>query len=125
MDINRECGQFKVQLTETEATISDKNNEAFCFCYYMGGYEHGLLSFLLNKDDDESKKALEMLVYLIASTQLIFSSVDFKQKFLALLTNHVEAKQKLIAEDENEPEDEIISQLKKEIDNKNNTLEEE
>lgn len=112
-----EFGGFLVKITDNDATVSDLKSEQFSMRYYSGTVEHSLLFHMAQSDNDETKKALEMIVYLLANTRLILSSIEFATEFFKIVVDYVNREVSPAPEDPDETEEEILRNLKRELDN--------
>lgn len=126
--IKHRFGNYELRISDVRCEVEEVVNRTAKHVYGSNSYEYGLFMFLLSetkmtedgvkpKDVDDIKKdtaLAEMLVYMLAYTNLIFSSFDFRLKYYELIRDVVK-KDADIPEDENVLDDLKTEHQAKEI----------
>lgn len=98
-------GSFELRISEEKVEIEDVANKLSKHVYNVGGFEYGMFAFLLSqtkqtpegvlyKTTDEMKESIEQanfMVTMLAYTNLIFSNMDFRQKYYDLIGETIKA----------------------------------
>lgn len=127
--IKHRFGAFEVRISDDKMEIEDTIYKQRKFVYSNQTYEYGLFSYILSAGRvvdgefsrwtvDEEKKNIEFAQYLVGvlnSTQLLFQSPELRNTMMEQVAKMIE-KQK--APEEEEPEQEILDNLKAEYDAK-------
>ena len=100
------CGNFELRISEEKVEIEDIAHKLSKHVYNAGGFEYGMFAFLLSqtkqtpegvlfKTTDEMKESIEQanfMVTMLAYTNLIFSNMDFRQKYYDLIGETIKVK---------------------------------
>lgn len=101
--IRHRIGNYELRISEVKCEIEDVVNKLTKHVYNIGGYEYGLIAFHLGgiKKEGEATvpktslevadgiKNVEFLIYMMAYTNLLFSNVEFREKYYALVQEFV------------------------------------
>lgn len=105
--VKHRFGNYELRLSDAKVEIEEIVNRTSKRVYSNVSYEYGLISYFIREDAIQS---LEMLVYMLAYTNLIFSNEEFRGKYWQLIEEFVK---KAVPSDS--PDDEkIIDEMKKE-----------
>jgi len=101
--LRHRIGNYELRISEVKCEIEDVVHKLTKHVYYIGGYEYGLIAFLLSevkkegdktvaktaKEVEDGLEIVKILVYMLAYTNLLFSSVKFRGDFTKLVNEFV------------------------------------
>lgn len=125
--VKHRFGNFELRLSDVKVEIEDVVHRLKKFTYNSGSYEYGFISYLLSdtiptddgvkkrteKEMKEDLKKLEMLVYMLVYTSLIFSDAKFRTDYYSLMAEAVQ-REAPTSETSEEEDTKILEELKTE-----------
>ena len=126
-------GNFELRISEVKVEVEDIAHKLSKHTYNVGGFEYGMLAFLLSQtkqttdgvaykteeEIEDGLKQAEILVTMLAYTNLIFSNKEFQQKYYNLVGEIVNSKSTTATDDNVDRE--VISEMEK-VDEMTNLL---